>query len=63
MGRAMADEESALQQRRRELLRRRVAESGLSATVSLSTAPIRSGERYRSLGRAAPDVVSADAGC
>ena len=43
----MADEESALQQRRRDLLRRRVAESGLSATVSLSTAPIRSGERYR----------------
>ncbi len=43
----MADDAKTLQERRRELLRRRVAESGLAATESAKGAHIRAGERYR----------------
>lgn len=43
----MADDAKTLQERRRELLRRRVAESGLAATESAKRAQIRAGERYR----------------
>ena len=43
----MADDAKTLQQRRRELVRRRVAESGLAAAESAKRAHIRAGERYR----------------
>ncbi|GFG67818.1 putative peptide synthetase MbtE [Mycobacterium kubicae] len=42
----MADDAKALQERRRELLRRRIAESGLASTKSAKTATVRAGERY-----------------
>ena len=42
----MADEAKTLQQRRRELLRRRIAESGLTAGQSAQTRTVCAGERY-----------------
>ena len=42
----MADEAKTLQQRRRELLRRRIAESGLAAAQSVQTRTVCPGERY-----------------
>src|SRR5262249_37689841 len=42
----MADDAKTLQERRRDLLRRRIAESGLTATESATQAPISPGERY-----------------
>jgi mycobactin peptide synthetase MbtE len=42
----MADHAETVQARRRELLRRRIAESGLSATESTITERIRAGQRY-----------------
>ena len=42
----MADEAKTLQQRRRELLRRRIAASGLAAGQSVETRAVRPGERY-----------------
>ena len=43
----MADDAKTLQERRRELLRRRIAESGLAAEKSAQQPRIRAGERYR----------------
>ncbi|QLL05817.1 non-ribosomal peptide synthetase [Mycobacterium vicinigordonae] len=43
----MADDAKTLQERRRELLRRRIAESGLAAGKSAETVQLRAGERYR----------------
>ena len=42
----MADEAKTLQQRRRELLRRRIAESGLAAAQSAETRAVLAGQRY-----------------
>jgi mycobactin peptide synthetase MbtE len=42
----MADDVKTVQERRRELLRRRIAESGLAATESVERPRIRAGERY-----------------
>ncbi len=42
----MADHARTVQERRRELLRRRIAESGSAATRSANQYPIRAGERY-----------------
>lgn len=42
----MADDATTVQERRRELLRRRIAESGLAASESAKRAAIRAGERY-----------------
>ena len=42
----MGDEAKTLQQRRRELLRRRIAESGLAAEQSAETRTVVPGERY-----------------
>ena len=42
----MADDAKTLQERRRELLRRRIAESGMAAPESAKQARIRAGERY-----------------
>ena len=42
----MADDAKTLQERRRELLRRRIAQSGLTAPESAKQARIRAGERY-----------------
>lgn len=43
----MADDVRTLQDRRRELLRRRIAESGLAAEQSSDQPRICPGERYR----------------
>lgn len=43
----MTDDAKTLQERRHELLRRRIVESGLEATESARQAHIRAGERYR----------------
>ena len=43
----MADDAKTLQERRRELLRRRVAESGMAAPESAEQARLRAGGRYR----------------
>ena len=42
----MADDARTLQERRRELLRRRIAESGLAAPGSVEAPRVRAGERY-----------------
>ncbi len=42
----MADDAKTLQERRRALLRRRIAESGLAAGESTEHEPLRAGERY-----------------
>ncbi|CAM2928911.1 non-ribosomal peptide synthetase [Mycobacterium intermedium] len=42
----MSDDAKTVQQRRRELLRRRIAESGLAAAPSVERRPIYAGERY-----------------
>ncbi len=42
----MAEDAGSVQERRRELLRRRIAESGLTATASADDQPVRAGERY-----------------
>lgn len=42
----MADDAKTLQERRRELLRRRIAESGLAASHSADKPTVRAGERY-----------------
>ncbi|WP_407685295.1 amino acid adenylation domain-containing protein [Mycobacterium sp. HUMS_1102779] len=42
----MAEHPRTVQERRRELLRRRIAESGLAATQSAGTQAVRAGERY-----------------
>ena len=42
----MADDVKTVQERRRELLRRRIAESGLAATESVERPRMRAGERY-----------------
>jgi mycobactin peptide synthetase MbtE len=42
----MADDAKALQERRRELLRRRIADSGLAAGGSVVKPHVRAGERY-----------------
>ena len=42
----MADDAKTLQERRRELLRRRIAESGMAAPQSDEQAPLVAGERY-----------------
>jgi mycobactin peptide synthetase MbtE len=42
----MADDAATIQERRRELLRKRIAESGLAATESAKRTAIRAGERY-----------------
>ncbi|MGO9157158.1 amino acid adenylation domain-containing protein [Mycobacterium sp.] len=42
----MADDAKTMQERRRELLRRRVAESGMAAAESGKRSAIRAGERY-----------------
>jgi mycobactin peptide synthetase MbtE len=43
----MADDAKTLQERRRELLRRRIAESGMAAEEPVEHPRIRAGERYR----------------
>jgi mycobactin peptide synthetase MbtE len=45
--RAMADDTETLQERRRELLRRRIAESGMAAVEPAEYPRIRAGEHYR----------------
>ena len=42
----MADDAKTLQERRRDLLRRRIAESGVAASESAKPASICAGERY-----------------
>src|ERR1700742_1280853 len=42
----MADDAKTLAERRRELLRRRIAQSGLAATESAKQERLRAGERY-----------------
>ncbi|CAM4380198.1 Dimodular nonribosomal peptide synthase [Mycobacterium basiliense] len=42
----MADDAKTVQERRRELLRKRVAESGLAAGQSVEKQPVRVGQRY-----------------
>lgn len=42
----MADDARTVQDRRRELLRRRIAESGLAATQSVAKPTVHAGERY-----------------
>lgn len=42
----MSDDARTVQERRRELLRRRIAESGLAAAPSVERRPIHAGERY-----------------
>ncbi|KZS66364.1 non-ribosomal peptide synthetase [Mycobacterium pseudokansasii] len=46
----MADDVKTMQERRRELLRRRIAESGVAARESAGAARICAGERYRLSG-------------
>ncbi|GLD01456.1 putative peptide synthetase MbtE [Mycobacterium kiyosense] len=43
----MADDAKTLQERRRELLRRRIAESGVAAGKSAEAVELRAGQRYR----------------